>query len=130
MKVAHCLLGFVIVALLLQGCAFSRGTLGDDVKTEIVAAIQKGTTTKTEVVNLLGAPDRLLPLNGRDVFHYYRYDAKAGSLLLILLNFTRLSVKSDDVFVIVNRDGIVEEVISSKRTDSLGFQILAIWGVT
>ncbi|MEK9142849.1 MAG: hypothetical protein AAB308_17485 [Nitrospirota bacterium] len=122
MKVGRCLLGFVIVAFLLQGCAFSRGTLGDDVKTEIVATIQKGTTTKTEVVNLLGAPDRLLQLNGRDVFHYYRYDAKAGSLLLILLNFTRLSVKSDDVFVIMNRDGIVEDVISSKRTDSLGFR--------
>jgi outer membrane protein assembly factor BamE (lipoprotein component of BamABCDE complex) len=122
MKVAHYLLGFVMAALLLQGCAFSRGTVGDDVKTEMVATIQKGTTTKTEVVNLLGAPDRLLQLNGRDVFHYYRYDAKAGSLLLILLNFTRLSVKSDDVFVIVNRDGIVEDVISSKRTESLGFR--------
>jgi outer membrane protein assembly factor BamE (lipoprotein component of BamABCDE complex) len=122
MKVGRCLHGFVIAALLLQGCAFSRGTLGDDVKTEIVATIQKGTTTKTEVVNLLGAPDRLLQLNGRDVFHYYRYDAKAGSLLLILLNFTRLPVKSDDVFIIMNRDGIVEDVISSKRTDSLGFR--------
>ncbi len=122
MKVGRRLLGFVIVALLFQGCAFSRGTIGDDVKTEMVATIQKGTTTKTEVVNLLGAPDRLLQLNGRDVFHYYRYDAKAGSLLLILLNFTRLSVKSDDVFVVVNRDGIVEDVISSKRTESLGFR--------
>jgi hypothetical protein len=122
MKVGRRLLGFVIVALLFQGCAFSRGTIGDDVKTEMVATIQKGTTTKTEVVNLLGAPDRLLQVNGRDVFHYYRYDAKAGSLLLILLNFTRLSVKSDDVFVIVNRDGIVEDVISSKRTESLGFR--------
>jgi outer membrane protein assembly factor BamE (lipoprotein component of BamABCDE complex) len=122
MKVAHYLLGFVMAALLLQGCAFSRGTVGDDVKAEMIATIQKGTTTKTEVVNLLGAPDRLLQLNGRDVFHYYRYDAKAGSLLLILLNFTRLSVKSDDVFVIMNRDGIVEDVISSKRTESLGFR--------
>ncbi len=122
MKVGRCLLGFVMAVLLFQGCAFSRGAVGDDVKTEIVAAIQKGTTTKTEVVNLLGAPDRLLQLNGRDVFHYYRYDAKAGSLLLILLNFTRLSVKSDDVFIIVNRDGIVEEVISSKRTDNLSFR--------
>lgn len=122
MKVGHCVLGFVMAALLFQGCAFSRGTVGDDVKAEIVAAIQKGTTTKTEVVNLLGAPDRLLQLNGRDVLHYYRYDAKAGSLLLILLNFTRLSVKSDDVFIIVNRDGIVEEIISSKRTDNLSFR--------
>jgi outer membrane protein assembly factor BamE (lipoprotein component of BamABCDE complex) len=122
MKVGRWLLVFVMAALPFHGCAFSRGTVGDEIKTEIVVAIQKGTTTKTEVVNLLGAPDRLLQLNGRDVFHYYRYDAKAGSLLLILLNFTRLSVKSDDVFIIMNRDGIVEEVISSKRTDNLSFR--------
>lgn len=122
MKLGRCLLGFLATVLLLQGCAFSRGTLGDDVQSEVIATIQKGTTTKEEVLHLLGAPDRLLPLNGRDVFQYYRYDAKAGSLLLIVLNFTRLSIKSDDLFVILNRDGIVEDVISSKRTDNLEFR--------
>ncbi len=122
MKLGHCLLGFLVIVLLLQGCAFSRGTLGDEVQSEVIATIQKGTTTKEEVLHLLGAPDRLLALNGRDVFQYYRYDAKAGSLLLIILNFTRLSIKSDDLFVILNRDGIVEDVISSKRTDGLKFR--------
>lgn len=122
MKLGRCMLGFFVVVLLLQGCAFSRGTLGDDIKSEVIAAIQKGTTTKEEVIHLLGAPDRLLPLNGRDVFQYYRYDAKAGSLLLIILNFSRLSIKSDDLFVILNRDGIVEDVVFSKRTDGLEFR--------
>ncbi|MBS0184378.1 MAG: hypothetical protein JSS39_18480 [Nitrospira sp.] len=122
MKRGHCLLGFLVIVLSLQGCAFSRGTLGDEVQSEVVATIQKGTTTKEEVLHLLGAPDRLLALNGRDVFQYYRYDAKAGSLLLIILNFTRISIKSDDLFVILNRDGIVEDVISSKRTDGLKFR--------
>jgi hypothetical protein len=122
MKRGGALLSFLGVALLLQGCAFSRGTLGDDVPPEIVATIQKGTTTKEEVLRMLGAPDRLLPLNGRDLFQYYRYDAKAGSLLLIVLNFTRLSIKSDDLFIIVNREGIVEDVLSSKRTENLEFK--------
>jgi hypothetical protein len=122
MKPGGALLSFLVVALLLQGCAFSRGTLGDDVPSEIVATIQKGTTTKEEVLRMLGAPDRLLPLNGRDLFQYYRYDAKAGSLLLIVLNFTRLSIKSDDLFIIVNREGIVEDVLSSKRTENLEFK--------
>ena len=116
------LIGLLAFGLLFQGCAFSRGTLGDDIKSETIAALQKGITTKEEVVNLMGAPDRLVQLNGRDVFHYYRYDAKAGSLLLIILNFTRLSVKSDDMFVILNRDGVVEDVISSKRTNDLRFR--------
>jgi hypothetical protein len=122
MNIGRSFLALLAIALLVQGCAFSRGTLGDDIKTEAVSLIQKGTTTKAEVLNLLGAPDRLLQLNGRDVFQYYRYDAKAGSLLLIILNFTRLSIKSDDLFVVLNRDGLVEDIIASKRTDSLRFR--------
>ena len=111
-----------VVAILIQGCAFSRGTLGDDIKTEAIGEIKKGVTTKAGVLALLGAPDRVLPLNGRDVYQYYRYDAKAGSLLLILINFSRLSVKGDDLFVMLNQNGIVEEVLSSKRTENLEFR--------
>jgi hypothetical protein len=108
--------------LMLNACAFSRGTLGDEIKTDTINAIKKGVTTRTEILAQLGAPDRLLQLNGRDLFQYYRYDAKVGSLLLIVANFSRVSVKSDDLFVIINRDGIVEEVIASKRTDNLEFR--------
>jgi hypothetical protein len=116
------LLVLIAVGLLVQGCAFNRGTLGDDIRSEAVAAIEKGTATKAEVLALLGAPDRLLQVNGHDVFQYYRYDAKAGSLLLILVNFSRISIKSDDLFVILNPEGIVEDVIYSKRTDGLEFR--------
>ncbi|MDN5942868.1 MAG: hypothetical protein L0H94_13375 [Nitrospira sp.] len=112
----------ILVLVMTQGCAFSRGTLGDDISSESVLAIKKDTTTKTEVLSLLGAPDRLLQVNGRDVFQYYRYDAKVGSLLLILVNFSRMSIKSDDLFVILNREGIVEDVILSKRTDGMEFR--------
>lgn len=116
------LLGVLTLLFVVSGCAFSRGTLGDDIKPDAVTAIKKATTTKAEVLSLLGAPDRILQVNGRDVFQYYRYDAKAGSLLLILVNFSRLSIKSDDLFVLLNRDGIVEDVISSKRTQGLEFR--------
>lgn len=122
MNCGRCLLGLLTVGVLVQGCALSRGTVGDDINAEALAALHKGTTTTTEVLTHLGAPDRMFQLNGRDVFHYYRYDAKMGSLLLIVLNLARVSVKSDDVFVILNREGIVQEVISSKRTDKLKFR--------
>ena len=122
MSVFRALLFLAPVAVLIGGCAFSRGTLGDEIKIDAVASIKKGVTTKTEVITLLGAPDRILQVNGRDLFQYYRYDAKAGSLLLILINFSRLSIKSDDLFVMLNQNGIVEDVISSKRTESLEFR--------
>ncbi len=111
-----------VLMLTLNACAFSRGTLGDELKTESINAIKKGTSTTAEVLAQLGAPDRVLQLNGRDLFQYYRYDAKVGSLLLILVNFSRVSVKSDDLFVLISREGIVEEVIASKRTEGLEFR--------
>lgn len=112
----------IVMTLTLNACAFSRGSLGDEINLEVINSIQKGVTTRAEVVSHLGAPDRILQLNGRDLFQYYRYDAKAGSLLLILVNFSRISVKSDDLFVLINREGIVEEVIASKRTGGLEFR--------
>jgi hypothetical protein len=122
MKFNRSILLLTMIGLLVQGCAFSRGTLGDEITPGAVAAIKKGATTKAELLTLLGAPDRLLHMNGRDVFQYYRYDAKVGSLLLIVINFSRVSIKGDDLFVILNGEGIVEEVISSKRTDGLEFR--------
>ena len=56
MPFVHAVLVFAVTAMLTQGCAFSRGTLGDDIKTEAVSSIKKGVTTKTEVLALLGAP--------------------------------------------------------------------------
>lgn len=84
----------------LSGCSFNRGNIGDRFKAEDIAAIKNGVTTRTEVVSALGAPDRIVQANGHDIFQYYRYDIKAGSLLLILVNFSRLNIKSDDLSVV------------------------------
>jgi len=56
------------------------------------------------------------------VFQYYRYDAKVGSLLLILINFSRVSIKSDDLFVIIDREASSKTSFLSKRTDGLKFR--------
>ena len=122
MRLFQLLAFLAVTAVLVQGCAFSRGTLGDDIKTEAIDSIKKGVTTKTEVLTLLGAPDRVLQLNGRDVYQYYRYDGKVGSLLLIVVNFSRVSIKGDDLYVMLNQNGVVEDVISSKRTQNLEFR--------
>ena len=41
---------------------------------------------------------------------------------MILVNFPRVSVKSDDLIVLINREGTVEEVIASNRTNGLEFR--------
>lgn len=112
----------VLVGMLVSGCAFSRGSLGDQFQDDKIAAIKKGQTTRSEVISALGAPDRIIPLTGRDLYQYYHYDLKAGGLLLIIINFSRVTLKSDDLYVVLSKDGIVDDVIYGKRTDRMEFR--------
>ena len=109
----------VILSLsLLGGCAFIRGNMGDAFKDEDVAALKKGITTRAQVAALLGAPERIIEANGHEIFQYYRYDVKSGMILF----FSRTNVKGDDLYVLFNKDGVVDEVVFGRRTDRLKFQ--------
>ncbi len=103
----------------LGGCAFIRGNMGDEFKHDEVAALEKGVTTRAQVAALLGAPDRIIEVNAHEVFQYYHYDVKSGWLLL----FSRTNVKSEDLFVIFNSNGVVDEVIFGKPKRPIKFQV-------
>ena len=119
------LAGIVIVLTLalLQGCVVTRGTVGEPIQEEAVSAIKKGKTTMAEVVSSIGAPDRIVRGNDREIFHYYYYDGKSPAMMLILLNFIRMDFKSDNLYVFFNREGIAEEVVYGKRTDRTRFKL-------
>ena len=108
----------VLALVLLQGCAFVRGNYGDELSQGDVTMIKKGTSTRTDVAAILGAPDRIIEANGHEIFHYYHYDVKSGFVLF----FSRTNIKSDDIFVIFNGVGVVEDVVAEKQKPSLKFQ--------
>ena len=113
----------VLTLALLQGCVVTRGTVGEPIQEEAVSAIKKGKTTMAEVVSSIGAPDRIVRGNDREVFHYYYYDGKSPAMMLILLNLIRMDVKSDNLYVFFNREGIAEEVVYGKRTGRTQFRL-------
>ena len=109
----------VLTFLLGSGCAFVRGNYGEDMNQGDVSTIKKGVSTRAEVASILGAPDRIITEpNGHDIFHYYHYDVKSGYVLI----FSRTNIKSDDIFVIFNSAGVVEDVIAGKKKPPLEFQ--------
>ena len=118
MKSGRYVLSFIMVGLLLQGCAFIRGNYGEELRQGDITTIQKGISTRADVAAVLGAPDRIVEANSREIFHYYHYDIKSGSVLI----FSRTNIKSDDTFIIFNGAGIVEEVVAGKRKGPLEFQ--------
>ena len=113
----------VLTLALLQGCVVTRGTVGEPIQEEAVSAIKKGKTTMAEVVSSIGAPDRIVRGNDREIFHYYYYDGKSPAMMLILLNLIRMDVKSDNLYVFFNREGIAEEVVYGKRTGRTQFRL-------
>jgi outer membrane protein assembly factor BamE (lipoprotein component of BamABCDE complex) len=102
----------------LAGCAFSRGELGTALKAEDIAQIKKGQTTEAQVVALLGAPDDIREIGKRELFHYYRYVLKHATVVV----FSRANIASDQVYVLFDEHGVVDEVITGDRTDQLKFQ--------
>jgi len=115
--------GCVVLACgLISGCAASRGTVGDELNRKDIETIKKGSTSRSEVTALLGAPDRIIQANGREILQYFRYDVKSGGLFLLLVNFSRTEVRSDDLYVFLNKEGIVDEVVFGTRTNHLEFR--------
>jgi outer membrane protein assembly factor BamE (lipoprotein component of BamABCDE complex) len=108
----------ILNVLIITGCAFIRGNYGEELGQGDIATLQKGVSTRADVAAVLGAPDRIIEANDREIFHYFHFDVKSGSVLI----FSRTNIKSDDTFVIFNRSGVVEEVVSGKRKGPLEFQ--------
>jgi len=108
----------MLLAIGADGCAFSRGDLGAPVDPARVSDIKEGRTTETQVIALLGAPDRIQEINKRQVFHYYRYAMKHGTVLV----FSRVNIASDDLYVFFDQNGVAQQVVYGNRTKNLKFQ--------
>lgn len=110
-KLLASLLGFALLTLL--GCA----SAGTKVEQSSVDQIHKGTTTKAEVIALLGAPisDTLLP-DGREmmVWSYSHAQVKAATFVPVVGLFAGGSdMKMTTFQVILNKDQIVENYLFS-----------------
>jgi outer membrane protein assembly factor BamE (lipoprotein component of BamABCDE complex) len=118
MKCVRPLFLILAVAILTAGCAFVRGTYGEEVQPLDLSSIKKGTTTRAEVASLLGAPDRIVEVNGHEIFHYYHFDMKSGLIII----FSRTNIMSEDVFVFLDGKGIVEDIVVGKKKPSPDMQ--------
>ena len=107
----------IIVAMLMtaliasSGCAFARGNYGDTFNATDVENIKIGTSTRQDVAAQLGAPERVIEVNDREIFHYYNYALKSGTVLF----FSRTNIKGNDLYVFFGRDGIVQDVVFGRQ---------------
>jgi outer membrane protein assembly factor BamE (lipoprotein component of BamABCDE complex) len=111
MIVIRSLLLAAVAATLLQGCAFVRGNYDDVFKQEDVESIKVGSSTRQDVAEILGAPERVIQVHDQQIFHYYNYTLKSGTVLF----FSRTNVVGNDLYVFFSPDGIVQQVVLGRQ---------------
>jgi len=111
MLVVRSLLLVVVATTLVQGCAFFRGNYDDDFKQEDVESIKIGASTRQGVANILGAPERVIEVQDKEIFHYYNYTVKSGTVLF----FSRTNVVGNDLYIFFSPDGIVQQVVLGRQ---------------
>lgn len=122
----NAVLGILVLCLaLLNGCSFSRGTWGDEFRNEDIQLIKKG-DRRAEVIETLGAPDRIVEINGREVLQYYRYEVRVMAFAPFVA-MARTYIVSDDLYVFLNKDALVEDLVFGKRTNRQEYQFWP-WG--
>lgn len=127
MIVMRILLIVLSLSLFSEGCVVSRGRVGNPIDEHNLEKVVKGVTHRDQIVELLGAPDRIIQGNEKDILQYYYYDAKSPALILLVFNILTLNVKSDNLYVFVDKQGIAQDIIYGKRTDEVDFS-LRPWG--
>ncbi len=100
-----------LMFLVLPGCAFLRGNYGDDFNPADIESLKVGVSTRQDVASQLGAPERIIEVNDREIFHYYNYALKSGTVLF----FSRTNIKGNDLYVFFDRDGILQHVVFGRQ---------------
>jgi outer membrane protein assembly factor BamE (lipoprotein component of BamABCDE complex) len=115
-----------LVALLASaslGCVLSQATDGTSISDEQIAVIQPGTSTRADVVRVLGAPEKVIysnfehdPLFER-AFQYKRTRRKSTFFTLILFSGSRSDTNVDNLIVFFDDKGVVEDVAARLDMD-------------
>jgi len=98
------------------GCVLSQSTEGTGINDDQVGAIVPGSSTRADVVRVLGAPDKIIYSNREHdalverAFEYDRSRRKTTYFTVILFSAARSDTNADRVVVFFDDAGVVEDI--------------------
>lgn len=106
-----------LLALPLGGCFFGKKMDDRTWDPGAVARLKPGTTTKAEVLQILGPPREIIRLLESEAYLYSRVVEKNTNTFLLLVNLSRTDRQYDAVTVIIDRKDVVTAVGSRFLAD-------------
>lgn len=105
----------VFFVILLSSCTIGRVYMGSEIRGEPREKIVVGSTTKSDILEIYGPPDRVQRQYDGDLF-IYAYLRKNSSTLtleepvvtnLTFFTYTRIQEKKDSLVILFDGDGLV-----------------------
>src|ERR1035437_1401536 len=137
-------LGLTGVAMLVSGCVMARTYRDHPIDEQQMATIQRGVTTKNDILGLLGPPqeidareltavgvpfEQILPRPGEKpplerivAARWFRYTYERGNgmaMILLLFNYFDFDQKNDSLVIFFDGDNKVEDFAFRKDTERL-----------
>ena len=120
---------FILLSLLifLWGCSIGRVYIGSEIRHDPKEKIKTGSTTKSEILEAFGPPDRIQKQYDGDIF-VYAYLRKNSSKFTIeesyitnltLFQYTRIQQKKDSLVILFDKEGVVKNYGYQKGTPEL-----------
>ncbi len=107
-------MALVLLACLLAGCVSS----GRKIDQSAADKIEKGKTTRAQVVDLLGSPDQITSRGGGDtifMYHYMRVTAKPETFIPIIGAFVGGANVQNQMFMVTfGSDGVVKDFFNTQ----------------
>ncbi len=121
---------FILVALLMNlvcGCTIGRIYMGSEIRNDPKEKIKIGSTTKADILETFGPPERIQMQYDGDIFvyAYLRKNSSKFSLTepyftkLTIIQYTRTQQKNDSLVILFDKDGVVKNYGFNRGTTEL-----------
>lgn len=121
------LFSLLLLWVFLWGCSIGRVYMGSEIRQDPKEKIKTGYTTKGEILEIFGPPDRIQKQYDGDIF-VYAYLRKNSSKFTIeepyltnltLFQYSRIQQKKDALVILFDKEGIVKNYGYQKGTPEL-----------
>ncbi len=107
----------LLASLLLSGCVQFSNQRGIEVgwQDEVVARLDRGSSTRADVLALLGPPSQVIALQDETVLYYLFEDADGEGMLLILYNNIEIRTHYDRAIFFFDDNDVLTDFATQVR---------------
>ncbi|MHC4822516.1 MAG: outer membrane protein assembly factor BamE domain-containing protein [Planctomycetota bacterium] len=117
-------LAFLVLLTTLGSCYMGQATLDQDLDPQAIAQLQAGTSSASDVVRLLGAPNQVVELGDKSAWLYQSQNTKQMGLWLLVFGAYGEDSQTDRCWVFFDASGTLTHFGASLHADQAEYNLI------